>query len=276
MRNFPQIAGPFLQPPNNQGYLRFWCRPRLFQAETISTSNTRHKQRFSFLRALQQKIVYTILLPKATRMQHVRKERLLRAFIQKTHCARKKETLGTNCWYIGLENNVERIDSIVSSWLMQFISIFSCSCVPSIPNTSINFSLVDASKPILCSSPSLFITKAWSSLLKHYPSALRLQMLMLFWQSALLRYKKLEAYILSSNLPSALLNPRKIDDKLSDDLVVGRISQILSTPLFVCFLLGLVPQKDGRFRSIHHFSSHQASLSTIVSQKKPYTSITSY
>lgn len=58
---------------------------------------------------------------------------------------------------------------------------------------------------------------------------------------------------LSLNLPSAFLDPRIIDDILSDNLVAGRIFQVLSSPLFVCFSLGLVPKGKSGFRKIHHF-----------------------
>ena len=82
---------------------------------------------------------------------------------------------------------------------------------------------------------------------------------MLFWYSAFLRYKRPEAHILSPNLSSALLDPRKIDDKLSNNLVTRSISQVSSSPPFVYSLLELVPKNDGRFQKIYHFSFPEGS-----------------
>ena len=165
----------------------------------------------------------------------------------------KEATLEANLWQIDIGDSVEGINSAVSNQPMQFICKFWCSLLPRRPNTSINFSLVDVSKMKLCLSPYLFITKAWSSWLQHYPDVLRLNIVIFLRQSASLRYKEVEAFIFSPYLSSAFLDPRKIDDKLSDSLVAGHVSQILSSPPFVCSLLGLVPKGDGEFWEIHHF-----------------------
>ncbi len=130
---------------------------------------------------------------------------------------------------------------------MQFICEFHCFFAPSKSNTSTNFFFVDASNPKLCPSLFFFITKAWLSLIKHYLGTLRLSIVILIQHIALLRYKESEAYILSPNLLLILLDLRKIDDKLSNNLVARRISQILSSPLFLCSPLKLVPNDNSRF-----------------------------
>ncbi len=152
----------------------------------------------------------------------------------------KEAILGAYCWQIGLGDSFEEIDSAVSSWLMQFICKFLCSPVSSRSNTNLNFSSFDASKLKLRPSLSSFITKAWSLFFEQYASALTLYIVMFLWHGEWLGYKGPEAHILSSNLSSALLDLRKIDDKLSNNLVTGRISQVSSSPLFLCYPIRLV------------------------------------
>ena len=101
---------------------------------------------------------------------------------------------------------------------------------------------------------SFFITKTWLSLLEHYPGALKFQIVMLLRHDLSLKYKRPETYILSLNLPSALIDFRKIVGKLSNNLVAWRISQISLYSPFVYGLLSLVPKSNSRFCKIHHFS----------------------
>ncbi len=84
-------------------------------------------------------------------------------------------------------DSVERIDSVVSSRLVQFICKISCFFTSNRPNISINFSLINAFKPKLCPFLSIFITKAYLPLLEHYPGVLKLQIVMLLWHIVLLR-----------------------------------------------------------------------------------------
>lgn len=81
------------------------------------------------------------------------------------------------------------------------------------------FQLVDASKPRLAHFLSPFIINVWSQLLQPYPDQeLRIHLVMLLCFGCLLGYTGLEALILSSNLPSALIDQAVIDKKLAKDL----------------------------------------------------------
>ena len=77
-----------------------------------------------------------------------------------THTVSWKEaTWGTNCWQISVENSDGRINNAVSRRLMQFICKSICFFAINKLKTTINFPLVDASKPRLCPFPSFIITK---------------------------------------------------------------------------------------------------------------------
>lgn len=106
-------------------------------------------------------------------------------------------------------------------------------------------------------------------MLKRYLGSLKLQIVILLQQDVLLRYKRLEARILSLNLPSALFNSKKIADELSDNFVAWLISQILSSSLFVCFPLRLVLISEGKFKKIPHlfFSPSSSLIQKLYSEK---------
>lgn len=118
------------------------------------------------------------------------------------------------------------------------------------------FQLVDASKPRLAYSPSPFIINAWSQLLQPYPDQeLRIHLVMLLRFGCLLGYMGPEALILSSNLPSALIDQAVIDKKLAEDLHTKRVEEIINPTLpFISSPLILVPKHDGGLRRIHHLS----------------------
>lgn len=139
---------------------------------------------------------------------------------------------------------------------MRFSSEFPCLPTPSRPNTTILFQLVDASKPRLLNSPSPFIITAWSHLLQQYPDPnLRIHLVMLLRFGCLLGYQGPDAFILSTNLPSALIDPTVIDDKLANELSAGRVVEVNDlTPPFISSPLGLVPKHDAGFWKIHHLS----------------------
>ncbi len=135
----------------------------------------------------------------------------------KKRCIYKKHTLsqgeaiiGANCWHISVEDSIEGINSKFRSRPMQLICKFSCFSTSNGLNTSINFSLIDTSNPKLYPSLCLFITQVWFSLLKHYPGALRLYLVILLRQITLLGYKKPEANILSLNQISTIFDLKKL------------------------------------------------------------------
>lgn len=70
-------------------------------------------------------------------------------------------------------------------------------------------------------------------------------------------------------LPSALLDPEIIDNKLAHDLKLGRVVEVGNpTCPFISSSLGLVRKHDGGFRKIHHLSSQTALPLTTILQKR--------
>ena len=134
---------------------------------------------------------------------------------------------------------------------MKFTCDIFCFSIPNRYYTSINFLIVDDSKPKLCLFLYIFIIKAWSSLLDHYLGLLTLPIVILLRYIESLGYKRLNAQILSSNLHSELFDPKKINDKLSNKLIARHISQVFASLLFVCSPLGLAFKNDSGFQKIH-------------------------
>lgn len=124
------------------------------------------------------------------------------------------------------------------------------------------FQLVDASKPRLAHFFSPFIINVWSQLLQPYPDQeLRIHLVMLLCFVCLLGYTGLEALILSSNLPSALIDQAVIDKKLAKDLHTGRVEEIINLTLpFISSPLGLVSKHDGGLRKIYYLLYPRGSL----------------
>lgn len=78
---------------------------------------------------------------------------------------------------------------------------------------------------------------------------------MLLCFGCLLGYTGPEMLILSSNLPTALIDEAVIDKKVAKDLHSRRMMQIINPiRLFISSPLGLVPKHDGDLRKIHHLS----------------------
>lgn len=161
-------------------------------------------------------------------MQYLWSKRPRKTCLQKNRTAFEKEAIfKASRWYVGIGDSVERIDSEVSSWLIQFICKFPWFFLPSRSNTSIKFYFVSISKSKLGLSLSPFICKVWSSLFKHYQDSWKLQIIIFLWYNELLEFKTPEAHIRSSNISLALLDPKKIDDKLNDNFATRHISQVL-------------------------------------------------
>ena len=140
--------------------------------------------------------------------------------------------------------------------LYQLMRAYLCLLTPPRPNTSIKFSLANASKPPLTNSPSPLKPSAWADLLALYPEGLRIHLSMILRFGAELGYEgPPNAFILSDNLASTLKDPAIIEKKLQEDLASGRVSALKQPrPLFIFFSLGLVPKHDGGWRRIYHLS----------------------
>lgn len=157
---------------------------------------------------------------------------------------------------------------------MSYLSESTCLPTPPRPNTDILFQLVDASKPQLSLSPSLFITEAWSQLLRLYPEQnLCIHLVMLLRFGCLLGYTGPEAWILSRNLPSALIDQPVIDKKLAEDLSTERVVGVNPNFPFISSLLGLVSKHDGGFRRIHHLSYPRGDLIPRCKESLPRSSL---
>lgn len=138
--------------------------------------------------------------------------------------------------------------------LKQFISLYPYSPAPLRPNTSPKFRLVDPSQPPLVQSPSPFNTHAWATLLHPYKAALPSQLILILRFGALLGYQGPPANITSHNLSSALLDSTVIQEKLEQDLILGRVIPATQSSPFISSPLGLVPKPNGGLRRIHHLS----------------------
>ncbi len=120
--------------------------------------------------------------------------------------------------------------------------------------TSINFPNIDIFKPKLYPSPCFFITEAWSSFFKNYFSVWGLNIWCPFDTILFLGCKELEAHILFLSWLFSLLEPKKIDIKLTNQLVVSFISPVLISSSFVVSPIGPVCKSRVGFQKIFHFS----------------------
>lgn len=102
--------------------------------------------------------------------------------------------------------------------LLKFMNAFPCLLASPRPNTSTYFQLVDVSRPILKHSTSPLKLSAWAKLLKGFPGPLQIYLPMILRFGAQLGYEGPNAFILSKNLASALVDTDIIDRKLAEDL----------------------------------------------------------
>lgn len=129
----------------------------------------------------------------------------------------------------------------------------SALCPPR-PNTTPCFATFDASFPPLENSPSPFISQAWESRLSLYPGKLPTHIVGILTYGCQVGYSGPFAFILSKNLMSSKLDPKVITSQLHDDLLRGRVVQVLPVSPFISSPLGLVPKHDGGFRRIQLLS----------------------
>ena len=80
------------------------------------------------------------------------------------------------------------------------------------------------------------------------------QLILILRFGALIGYQGPDAHIISRNLSSALLDANVIQQKLKDDLLVGRVIPAAQINPFISSPLGLVPKPNGGLRRIHHLS----------------------
>lgn len=143
-----------------------------------------------------------------------------------------------------------------NSPLRKFTKTFLCLPAPRRPNTTTSFRHLDASQIPLKNSPSPLKPSVRAELLRNYPGPLRIHLPMIVRFGVELGYKgPTDAFILSKNLSSALVDTDIIDKKLCEDLALKRIIEVKApTPPFIASPLGLVPKHDGGWRKIHHLS----------------------
>ena len=137
--------------------------------------------------------------------------------------------------------------------LKRFLTSYPCLPAPLCPNTNLRFALINLSKPKLSDSPSTLNANAWFRFMFHYPSPLGLYLYNILIYDALVGYERPKTLIISKNLSSTLLNPIKIDTKLSNYLALGQVEKVTGNWSFICSPLGLIP-KPGRWCRIYHLS----------------------
>ena len=100
---------------------------------------------------------------------------------------------------------------------------------------------------------------------------------MLLRFGCLIGYQGPDAFIDSKNLPSVLIQPDVIDNKMTSDLASGKIIQIdPPTKHSISFPLGLIPKHDGSLRKIHHLSYPSgSSVNDYITQKSSTLSYSS-
>ena len=86
-----------------------------------------------------------------------------------------------------------------------------------------------------------------------------------------------EAYILSANLQSALLDTDTIQKKLSDDLYNRRVISTSAKAPLIYSPLGLVPKHNDSYRRIHHLSHPRgAPVNDFIDKKSAYLRYTTF
>lgn len=130
--------------------------------------------------------------------------------------------------------------------LLKFMNVFPCLPISPRPNTTNRFQLVDALQQFLQNSLWPRKSSAYAEPLNTDPSSLQIDLPMILYFRAQLGYKCSEAFILSNNPASALVNTEIIDKKLANDLRIGRVDKVAKpTSLFISSPPKLKPKHDG-------------------------------
>lgn len=91
-------------------------------------------------------------------------------------------------------------------------------------------------------------------LLHPYKGPLPSQLVFILRFGASIGYEGPQSTIISHNLSSALLDPAGIDQKLTQDLLSGRVIPATQLSPYISSPVGLVLKQNGDFRRIHHLS----------------------
>lgn len=135
------------------------------------------------------------------------------------------------------------------------MNAFPCLSAPPRPNITNRFQLEDELWPPLQNSSSSLNTAPWAELSNSYPGPIKIHLLIIICFRAHLGYEGPNAFILSKNLASALVDTEIIDKKLADDLRCCRVEKVTNSTLpFIFSPLGLVLKHDRGWKNIHHFS----------------------
>lgn len=133
------------------------------------------------------------------------------------------------------------------------MNIFPYLPVPSRPNITNSFKLVDALRLFLQNSPLSLKSFVWVEPLNIYPDSLQIHLPMIFRFRALLGYRSSKTFILSKNLASVLVDTELINKKLADDLRICRVEEVtMPTSPFISFSFGLIPKYDESWKKTHH------------------------
>lgn len=133
--------------------------------------------------------------------------------------------------------------------------IFLSLPTPPGPNISTKFRIINISRPPLLNSLSPFRLTTLTKLLCNYPELLQIHFPIILCFEIKLGYQSSpNTYILSKNLASALKNSAIIEKKLIEDLVLGKLMEVVK-PIspFISSPLGLVPKHDRGWKKIYHF-----------------------
>lgn len=149
-------------------------------------------------------------------------------------------------------------------FMLKFIATFLY--LPTLPKpiTTNFFQYVDTLQPFFQNLSLLLKLSAWK-LLNTYSSSLQIYLLITLHFRAQFSYKSVKVFILWKNLVLALVDIKIIDKRLSDNLKIGSIKELVakSCLLFISSYLGLMPKHISNWQKIYHFSYYIGRLINI-------------